>query len=182
MFRRRRILNNMRTALGDAQLRTLQQANTLAANGQPEQAASLFAQLAVALETSGHPRRAANLHAQAAHAYADSQDEAHALAHAQAALRLFIRWQMARRTPVFYTNITRKMAAKGMAASVAVLQKEFGLAGPVPAAHAAAETARHGNLPAACSQCGGPLRSNEVAWVDDQTVGCIYCGAMVKTM
>lgn len=182
MFRRRRMINNMRAVLDDAQLRMLQQANTLAANGQSGQAAPLFAQLAAAMETGGHPRRAANLHAQAAHAYADSQDEAHALAHAQAALRLFIRWQMAQRTPVFYANIMRKMTNKGMAASVAALQKEFGQAAPFPVPQGAAAPARHGNLPAACTQCGGPLRSDEVAWVDDQTAECIYCGAMVKAM
>jgi hypothetical protein len=182
MFRRRRMINTMRAALDDEQLSTLQQANALAAKGQFGQAAPLFTQLAAGMEGGGHPRRAANLHAQASHAYAESQDEVHALAQAQVALRLFIRWQMAQRTPVFYANITRKMTAKGMAASVAVLQKEFGQAGSEPVVQAAPAPARCGSLPPACTQCGAPVRSDEVAWVDDQTAECIYCGALVKTL
>jgi len=181
MFRRKLNPNAMRAVLDGNQLNMLNQANRLVANGQPGQAGPLFAQLAADMTTSSHPRRAANLHAQAAHAYADSQDEAHALAHAQLALRLFIRWQMVQRTPVFYANIIRKMTARGMASAVAALQNEFGAAGSAPAPQPAVAAVKHGNLPPACSQCGGPLRSDEVTWVDAQTAECIYCGALAKT-
>jgi hypothetical protein len=35
-------------------------------------------------------------------------------------------------------------------------------------------------LPTTCSGCGGPLRSDEVEWVDDVTAECPYCGSQVR--
>lgn len=179
MLRRFRNTNPVLNPMNDAQMAMLVRANQLVTNNQPGQAAPLFASLAVQMENSNHPRRAANLHARAAHAYADSQDEALALAHAQSALRLFIRWQMTARTPVFYANITRKMNARGMPSAVAALQKEFGAAA-VGAPAAQPTPQRHGSLPTACPKCGAPLRSDEATWVDVQTAECEFCGALVK--
>ena len=125
MFRRFRNPGQNAAALGPGQLQALNQANQLVASGQPILAAPIFAQLAGNMETSNHPRRAANLHAQAAHAYADGQDEQDALTQARRALSLFIQNQMVQRTPVFYTNITRKFTNKGMKNSAEALAKEF---------------------------------------------------------
>ena len=178
MLRRFRNNNPVQNPLTDAQMATLVRANQWITNTQPGQAAPLYAALAVQMENSSHPRRAANLHARAAHAYADSQAEALALAHAQAALRLFIRWQMTARTPVFYANITRKLTNRGMPSAAAALQKEFGAAAVgMPAVQPAAQ---HGSLPTACPKCGAPLRSDEATWVDAQTAECDFCGALVK--
>ena len=51
-------------ALSPSQRQTLQQAQHLLSNGQPGEAARLFAKLAEGLAFSNRPRRAANLHAQ----------------------------------------------------------------------------------------------------------------------
>lgn len=32
-------------------------------------------------------------------------------------------------------------------------------------------------LPAACQQCGGPIRSSEVKWTGKQSAACPYCGS-----
>jgi hypothetical protein len=32
-------------------------------------------------------------------------------------------------------------------------------------------------LPAACPNCGGPARSNEVKWIGPQSAACAYCGS-----
>ena len=179
MLRGLRRLNQAGRGLTPAQIAILVQANRLVSVSQPAKAAPLFANLAEELDRSGHPRRAANLHAQAAHAFADSQDEANALAHARKALQLFMQYQMVQRTPVFYANIVRKMGARNMTAAVSTLQKEFGeqvsaLPAPAPAAKP------RGHLPTSCSQCGAPLRSDEVAWVDEVTAECVYCGALAR--
>jgi hypothetical protein len=181
MFRRFRKPVMNATALTPAQLQALNQANQLAAGGQPSLAAPLFAQLAVAMETGNHPRRAANLHAQAAHAYADGQDEPDALTQARSALRLFIQYQMMQRTPVFYANITRKLTNKGMKNSAEALVKEFGLlvgGMPVPAPAAAP----HGSLPTNCPKCGAPLHASEATWIDPNTAECAYCGASIRAV
>jgi hypothetical protein len=35
------------------------------------------------------------------------------------------------------------------------------------------------NLPAQCPYCGGPLRSDQVEWIDAQRAECGYCGGVV---
>ena len=180
MLRRFRNNNPAQNPLNDVQMTMLVRANQLAANNQPDQAAPLYASLAMQMEDSGHPRRAANLHSRAAHTHADNHDETAALAQAQAALRLFIRWQMNRRIPVFYANITRKMTAQGMPSAVAALQQEFGAA--AAGAPGAQPGPQHGSLPTACPKCGAPLRSDEATWVDAQTAECDFCGALVKAI
>jgi len=180
MFRRFRNPAFQPNPLAPAMLQTLNQANRLVANGQPGQAAILFAQVAGEMEATNHPRRAANLHAQAAHAYADSRNEQAALIQARAALTLFIQNQMARRTPVFYTNITRKFTNHGMPDAAAALAKEFGSRiGPMPAPVTPASGQR-GRLPTNCTKCGAPIHADEANWVDADTVECDYCGSSIR--
>ncbi|MGC1375636.1 MAG: hypothetical protein WA821_05410 [Anaerolineales bacterium] len=35
-------------------------------------------------------------------------------------------------------------------------------------------------LPTHCPACGGPIRSDEVDWIDDQTAECQFCGSPVR--
>ena len=125
MFRRFSRQARIASALTPSQIADLAQANRLVANGKYLEAAGVFAQLAQQMEATRHPRRAANFHAQAAHVFADANDEPQALAHAQAALRLFIQFQMANRYPRFYANITQKLRNHGMATGATQLEHEF---------------------------------------------------------
>jgi hypothetical protein len=179
MFRRIRNAANQANPLGPLQLQTMNQANQLIAAGKPGQAAQLFASLAAEMEATSHPRRAANLHAQAAHAFADSQDGPSALVQARAALHLFIQNQMVGRTPVFYANITRKMANHGMKNALAALTGEFAAqVGQMPAPVAPAKI--QGHLPTNCPKCGAPIHADEANWVDPNTVECEFCGSMIR--
>jgi len=180
MFRRFRNPGFQANPLGPIQMRTLSQANQLVAAGQPAQAAPLFADLASEMEATNHPRRAANLHAQAAHAYTDSQDGPAALIHARAALTLFLQYQMVRRTPVFYANITRKLTNKGMKNASEALVKEFGSrVGPILAA-VTPPAGQHGLLPTNCPKCGAPIHGDEANWIDSSTVECDFCGSLIR--
>jgi NAD-dependent SIR2 family protein deacetylase len=38
----------------------------------------------------------------------------------------------------------------------------------------------HKILPVACSQCGGPLRPDEVEWFDESTAECPYCASPIR--
>jgi hypothetical protein len=98
------------------------------------------------------------------------------------ALNLFIQYQVVERTPRFFANITRKMRNQGMAPAAEALQKEFGdRVGPLPAGGPPARQPQRGHLPPACPQCGAPLRSDEVEWIDARSVECVYCGSVVRT-
>jgi len=35
-------------------------------------------------------------------------------------------------------------------------------------------------LPTTCPGCGGPIRADEVEWVDEATAECPYCGSAVR--
>jgi hypothetical protein len=182
MFRPFRNRRNFRAFLSSEQLQIAMKANQLYSNGQAAEAAPLFARLAQDLEDSHHPRRAANLHTQAAHAFVDSHNESSGLEQSRRALALFIQYQMVERTPRFYGNITQKMSRLGMKDAAESLQKEFGgLAGPMSTTRTLSRIERYGSLPPDCTQCGAPLRSDEVDWIDDQTVECAYCGGLIKT-
>jgi hypothetical protein len=180
MFRRFRNPAIQSNPLAPEMIQTLKQANRLVANGQPGQAAPLFAEVAGEMEATNHPRRAANLHAQAAHTYADSHNPQAALAQARAALTLFIQNQMVQRTPIFYSNITRKLTNQGMPKAAAALVNEFGArVGPVPAPVTPAAGQR-GRLPTNCSKCGAPIHADEINWVDTSTIECNYCGSLIR--
>jgi hypothetical protein len=164
-----------------AEMQVLQQANQFLVNGQPGKAAPLLAGLAAAMEASNHPRRAANLHAQASHAFADSQNEQAALDQARSALNLFLQYQMVQRTPMFYGNITRKMAKRGMKNAADTLAKEYGSrvgSAPAPAAPPAQS---RGHLPTNCTKCGAPVHQESLTWVDNQTIECEYCGSLIRS-
>ena len=156
------------------------QANQLLTQGKPGQAAPLFAKLAE-VESANHPRRAANLHAQAAHAFADNQQGPAALIQARAALRLFLKYQMNQRTPMFYANITRKLNNKGMKNAADTLISEFGSRITALPAPVSSIVQKHGIIPTNCPKCGAPVHGDQAKWVDSNTAECQYCGSLVRS-
>jgi hypothetical protein len=168
--------------LNAAQIEVLAKANQLAGNGNPGDAAPLFAELARELDVL-RPRQAANLHARAAHAYADSGNAQSALIQARAALSMFIQYRMVDRSPMFYANITRKFNNKGMKGAATAIQNEFGgRAGTLPPQpqSPARLAVRRGTLPTTCPKCGGPVHVDDASWIDNQTVECEYCGTPIR--
>ena len=159
----------------------LSRANNLLAAGQPQEAAPLFAQLAQMMEERGNAIRAANLHARAAHAYADSRDPSSALSESRRALTQFIQLDLRDRTPIFYTNIMRKLNARGMKAAADSLKGEFeGKVGPlIPQVVPTLAQSRH--LPEMCPHCGAPIISTEIEWIDERSAVCSYCGNVILT-
>jgi hypothetical protein len=179
MFRRRpRFQANLLTA---DQLAVLVKANQLMSDGKPSDAGPLFANVADAMQKSNHPRRAANLYARAAHAFADGNNEPAALDYTRKALALFTQFKMVRRTPVFYTNITRKLTAKGMKVAADMIQREYGpQIAAQPVAPLQENRPHRGLLPTNCPKCGAAIHSDEMDWIDDNTVECEYCGTLIR--
>ena len=48
---------------------------------------------------------------------------------------------------------------------------------PAPAAAPTLSAARYAPLPSECPQCAGPVRPDEVEWIDDRSAVCGYCGS-----
>jgi tetratricopeptide (TPR) repeat protein len=170
-----------RFALGAGLLPVLMEANRLFAAGQPAEAAQLFIQLAEKAEANGNLRRAARLYLEATRSLLQAGDTQSALAHARTALQLFTQIGNFGRAEAVYQHILRELRARGLTAEADALerhlQEQFGEAtdAPEPA------PAPRGRLPAKCPQCGGPVRSDEVDWIDEHSAECLYCGSVVPT-
>jgi hypothetical protein len=167
---------------GAALLQTLIEANQLLTSGQPAEAARLYHDLAGTAEANGNLRRAANLRLEAARGSLAAGDAPAALAHARAALQLFARAGQFGRADTIYHRLLAEMRTRGLNAEAEALERDvqalFGHE-TTPAAGEAAAPAR-GRLPARCPQCGGPLRSDEVDWIDAHSAECVYCGSVVR--
>jgi hypothetical protein len=72
-------------------------------------------------------------------------------------------------------RVVEALRKSGHTAEADRIQQAFGSA-VVPEADAARRS-----LPAACPQCGGAVRPDEVDWIDDRTAVCDYCGSVVKS-
>jgi hypothetical protein len=146
--------------------------------GHYARAGMILSELARGAEALGRPKIAAELHSRAAHCFIDGGAEPSGLVESRAALRVFRNLGLTERYARFLGNILRKLQAHGMTSGIGMLRTEFDGA---EVAHPAAPTpARSLHLPEACTQCGAPLRGDEVEWVDAYSVECNYCGAVVQ--
>jgi hypothetical protein len=159
----------------------LDRAHRLLAEGQPAQAAPIFAELAREAEARDMPQRAAQLHLQAARCYFQSHDPATGLSQARQGLQMVVNAGMQAKASPIFARLLDGLRANGFTAEAEMLQKEFGtqlghLAATPAGPSAAAEAQPQGQLPAKCPSCNGPIRRDEVDWIDAQTAECPYCG------
>jgi hypothetical protein len=162
------------------------EAHRLFAEGQPAAAAPLFVELAGMAHSLNMPRRAAQMHLQAARSFAASGNKAAVLEQARAALQVLIGAELAEEATLVLPRLVREMRERGMTAEAGILQheiqeqlglsaEEWGEASAPPAKPA------RGRLPAKCPGCGGPVRSDEVEWIDEHSAECVYCGSVLPT-
>ncbi|MBI4731841.1 MAG: hypothetical protein HY781_06900 [Chloroflexi bacterium] len=74
-----------------------------------------------------------------------------------------------------------ELTQRGLTAEAAEIESL--LKGVIPASFAAgpvAGPAKPRLLPTSCPGCGGPIRSDEVEWVDEATAECPFCGGAVR--
>ena len=146
--------------------------------GKYAQAGVILSGLAREAEYLERRQVAAELHSRAAHCFVDGGAEQAGLSEAQAALRVFTNMGLEERRERFMNNIIRKLEVHRMIAAVGSLRVEFGRA---ESQRAKSPDPLSGlRLPPACPQCGGPLRREEVEWVDRYSAECNYCGGVVQ--
>lgn len=178
MFRRQaRFRDN---PLSEQQLTVLVKANQLTAEGKTSEAGLLLANMAAQMQQSNHPRRAANLYTRAAHTFTNANNEQAALDNAKKALSIFFQFNMVSRAKIFFTNIRRKMNAKGMKMAAESLQRDYGAQIPALPPEPQQDRQKRGLLPTNCPKCGAAVHGDEVEWVDDNTIECEYCGTPIR--
>jgi len=171
----RRRLRGRRHPLRAAALRLLDRAHRLMGTGQAAEAAPLFAELAQGAENHGMPARAAQLHLQTARALGQSGARADLLAPALRAVSLLAASGDLELLSVVGPRFVQELRGQGFVAEADQVQQAVNTAlGGAPASGAPASPAR---LPAMCPQCGGPVRGDEVEWIDDNSAECPYCGS-----
>ena len=178
MFRRpiRRALRRM-TANAVTQNEFFQ-ANQLYTIGQFEAAANAYTQLAHQMERIGKPRQAANLHAQGAMAWAKAGIEQRSLNQANIALAQFTLLGMRHRISEFKMELDRVLYPHKVPAGSdqSKLAKNDST---TPVAQPTANT-RRVQLPAICPQCGAPVRTDEIEWINEASAECGFCGAILQ--
>ncbi|MFQ6102598.1 MAG: hypothetical protein ACE5OS_15410 [Anaerolineae bacterium] len=167
--------------------KALERANSLMADGQFAEAASIFGGLSEEAKQHGMLVRAADLALQASRAYFAADDMGAALERAKQALRLFVRGGRAGRVPLVLSKMTAALRKKGYDAQADQLEQEaeqafeeMGLSLGEARQRAPHVAEKRGTLPTHCSGCGAPLVADEVEWHDAHTAECLYCGTVVK--
>lgn len=151
------------------------EAHRLWSAGRLAEAAQQLSDLAQEAGHDGLWRRAGQLHARAGEIFAQANDRERAQAEARAGLA----W------------LRRLGGEEGAARLAARLIAGLRPDGTNPPAERPQESLRwdddpgpaapppRGRLPVRCPECGGPLRSDEVEWIDAQSAECPYCGSTV---
>jgi len=164
----------------------VRQALRLLADGRYAEAGTLFGQLADRARDNGHHLRAAHLALQAGCAFLEAGDGEKAMLRSRQAVRQFIvGGRPGRAVRVLQQTITA-LRARGLDAQAAALEQdaqarlaEIGLSLSSVPTEPPSPSQRH--LPPACPQCGGPLRADEVEWIDSSSAECPYCGSVAMT-
>jgi hypothetical protein len=169
-----------RRPLRAAALRVLERAHRLLGLGDAAEAAPLFGQQAMQAEAMGLPARAAQLHLQAARSYSFTASRGPLLDHALRAVALLTAAGDLALLEAALTRLVTELRERGWAAEATEVQQavERALGTPAPRQRPALPASR---LPTTCAQCGGPVRSDEVEWIDEVSAACSYCGCVLST-
>lgn len=165
----------------------LQEAFSLLAAGRYVPAGELLSELAERARENGHPLRAAQLALQAGHAFLQAGQPERAVRLVEQAARQFLAGRRPARAVRVFQAAIGALRAQGCDAQADHLEQtaqallaRTGLAlGSVTVDR---PERRRGHLPPACPRCGGPLRSDEVDWVDDASAECPYCSSVVPAL
>jgi hypothetical protein len=165
----------------------VRQALGLLADGHYAEAGELFGQLADRARDNGRPLRSAPLAIQASQAFLQTGDGDRAALRAKQAVQQFVVGRRPGRAVRVLQRMVAALRSRGFNAQADALEQEartrmaevgLDLASvppePVPQPR--------GHLPSTCPQCGGPLRTDEVDWIDPASAECPYCGSVVATV
>jgi hypothetical protein len=164
----------------------VRQALGLLAEGHYAEAGDLFGQLADRARDHRRPLRSAQLAVQAGQAFLEAGDGDRAVLRARQAVQQLVAGRRPGRAVRVLQRMTAALRARGFNAQADALEQEararmaevgLDLASvppePIPQPR--------GHLPSTCPQCGGPLRADEVDWIDPASAECPYCGSVVAT-
>ncbi len=171
----------------------LARANRLFAREEFAEAAPIFDRLARGADERGMLNRAGDLYLQSARCYLEMGEAAVVVERGKHALRLFGRAGLFGKIERLIPRMVEVLQEKGYQAEAEALRQEVEAhLAEVPPEQRAPPGARlaawpptarpmaRRELPAKCSACGGPVKPDDVTWLDPQTAECPYCGSVLK--
>lgn len=179
MFRRGFRRDMIRRAMRPEIPPMLQRAHGLMASGDYPAAAEAFEQLARAGEARQHPKTA-QMYLQAGRARILAGQKEAGFAHLKRGLGL-----MAGHPVQLFragNRVVNELNERGMTAEAQEIAGWLKTSLPAGSATmgAAPALAKKPILPTHCPGCGGPVRADEVDWLDDVTAECNWCGSPVR--
>jgi hypothetical protein len=172
--------------------RMLERAHRLFDQREFAEAAPIFDRLAGGAAERGMLNRAGDLYLQSARCHLEMGEAAVAVERGKQALRLFGRAGLLGKIERLMPRMVEALQEKGYQAEAAALKQEVEARlaevpperrappGARPAAWPIARPMARRELPAKCSACGGPVKPDDVTWLDSQTAECPYCGSVLK--
>jgi tetratricopeptide (TPR) repeat protein len=164
-------------------------AHELMSAGDYQAAEALFVRVAGLAAGHQRYRRAGHLYAQAAHAALEGGDVAGALAHAEKAMGVLVDGRDVPHAIRVVDRMGDELRGRGHEAEARALREkldallsEKGIDADAVRARAAARRAPKRELPAQCDACLGPVRSDDVEWIDETSAVCAYCGSVLKAV
>jgi hypothetical protein len=158
----------------------LQRANALMAEGNYKVAAQEFEFLARGAEVR-FPQRAPQLYLQAGKARILNGEVEAGMAHFKHGLSMMAAAGQLQILQRAGSRIVAELNERGL---VKEAEQIRGILQSVPQSApggvAASAPTKKPALPTHCPGCGGPVRPDEVEWLDDVTAECIYCGSPVR--
>jgi len=157
----------------------LNRAHELMATGNYQAAAQTFEQLARGAEARGGPR-AAQIYLQAGRAYILANQVELGMKHLKHGLGQLAshgQWSVLQRTGDRAVAELNQLNLTSQAQEISSFLKTI-----LPAQKESPHSipAKRPVLPTHCPGCGGPLRPDEVEWLDEVTAECGYCGSPIR--
>ena len=180
MFRRRALIRSARRAAFVPDIPPLlQRANDLMAGGEYPAAAAAFEELARLARTRNGPR-APFLFLQAGRARLLAGQNEAGLAHFKQGLALLAargQWPLLNRAG---NRVVEELKERNMTAEAKRIEDYLKTTLPPDLPAEPAVAGRRPALPTHCPGCGGPVRPDEVEWLDEVTAECSYCGSPLR--
>jgi len=184
MFRKRGLIRPLQRPFSPDIPPAVQRANELMVSGDYNGAAVAFEQLARGAEGRVGPR-APHFFMDAARARFKAGQKSIAMEHAHHALELLA---SSKRWPAFQMmgeNIATFLNKHGMSQEAQEISDYLkatlpSLPANQPGMQSFTRERTRSRIPTVCPGCGGPLRSDEVEWLDETTAECPYCGSAVR--
>ena len=161
-------------------LRELRRAHRLMDNGQYAQAFPILKRLAEGAARHGMPIRAAHLFIQAARARLEMGSAPDAVALAQHTIQLMHDAGKDRQLRTLLPRMIQALEERGHHQQAITLRAHMEALLDSQEALQPQESPPQRRLPTRCPACNGPVRADQVTWIDDRSAECVYCGSTLQ--